>query len=95
MNYIDFIAQKGIRQKSHGFEIEPSEIHPKLFPFQRDSVLWALRNGRAVYGSEYPRQIHSNTLQRVRQRMSDTSAHCNLAQLSDISNSIRIQVKLS
>lgn len=50
MNYTDFIAQKGIRQKSHGFEIDPSEIHPKLFPFQRDSVLWALRKGRALLG---------------------------------------------
>jgi len=50
MDYNDFISSKGIRSKSHGIDIDPSEIHSKLFPFQRDVTAWALRKGRALLG---------------------------------------------
>lgn len=49
-SYPDFIASKGIRNIGHGLEVSGSEINSKLFPFQRDSTLWALRKGRALLG---------------------------------------------
>lgn len=31
-----------------GIEVDPSALHPSLFDFQKDIVLWALRKGRAA-----------------------------------------------
>jgi superfamily II DNA or RNA helicase len=45
MNYQEFLESKRIAQPASG--IEPGEINPFLFPFQRDIVRWALRRGRA------------------------------------------------
>jgi len=46
MKYQDFLDSKAVIAKPEG--IEPSKINPKLFPFQRDIVKWALRRGRAA-----------------------------------------------
>jgi hypothetical protein len=45
MKYQEFLKQKQIYFESIGFE--PDEINPKLFPFQKAIVRWALRKGRA------------------------------------------------
>lgn len=43
-----FLKEKAIRFQSHGLQVEPTEINPMLFEFQRDICLWALRKGRAA-----------------------------------------------
>src|SRR5579859_2222360 len=46
--YDSFLASKVSKAKPCGFEVEASTLNPKLFPFQRDIVRWALRKGRAA-----------------------------------------------
>lgn len=48
MNYTDFLKTKRIIVSSVGRGIEAQDIHPSLFPFQRDLVRWAARKGRAA-----------------------------------------------
>lgn len=45
-NYEKFLASKHIRITESGFE--PKALNPKLFPFQRHCVTWALKIGRAA-----------------------------------------------
>lgn len=47
MNYSDFLAGKLLSVPPTGLESAP-ELNPKLFPFQRDLVRWALLRGRAA-----------------------------------------------
>jgi DNA modification methylase/superfamily II DNA or RNA helicase len=46
--YEQFIESKRIVAQRSGFDVNPSQVHPALFPFQRDIVCWALRKGRAA-----------------------------------------------
>src|SRR5216117_4146659 len=47
MTYADFLAAK--RPIAHAIgPSDPGEVHPILFPFQRDLVRWAVRKGRAA-----------------------------------------------
>ena len=46
--YTDFLAQKRIVAPTIGRDVTPNDIHPALFPFQRDLVAWAVRKGRAA-----------------------------------------------
>src|SRR5213596_1695584 len=47
MTYADFLAAK--RPIAHAIgPSDPGEVHPILFPFQRDLVRWAARKGRAA-----------------------------------------------
>ena len=48
MTYEAFLRSKRIRAELSGVEVSRSQIHPMLFPFQRDVTLWALRKGRAA-----------------------------------------------
>lgn len=48
MDYHAFLAQKGIRMTADGMEIPEETLHPQLFPFQRDIVRWAFKQGRAA-----------------------------------------------
>ena len=48
MSYDTFLRSKRIRADLVGVSAEPSQVHPMLFPFQRDVTLWALRKGRAA-----------------------------------------------
>jgi len=45
-DYLDFIARKAVKATPSGFAAGP--ILTPLFPFQRQSVQWALRQGRAA-----------------------------------------------
>jgi hypothetical protein len=47
-DYQAFLASKRIQTQASGIEVDPTGIHPMLFPFQRDLVIWALRKGRAA-----------------------------------------------
>ena len=46
--YKEFLASKRVVFKSTGIEVNPDDIHPLLFPFQRDVTAWAVRKGRCA-----------------------------------------------
>lgn len=46
--YADFLAHKLVLVPSIGRDVASDDLHPSLFPFQRDLTLWALRRGRAA-----------------------------------------------
>lgn len=46
--YAAFLETKKSRHVATGHEIADSDIHPMLFPFQRDLVRWSIRKGRAA-----------------------------------------------
>ncbi len=48
MDYSDFLASKKYHHKSTGKDIPQENIHPLLFPFQKDLTHWALKKGRAA-----------------------------------------------
>lgn len=48
VGYADFLARKSPTDTPTGIEADATAIHPRLFDFQRDIVLWALRRGRAA-----------------------------------------------
>ncbi len=45
-NYDEFLKSKGIKYKPSGFEV--GSVNEKLFDFQRDMIIWALRKGKAA-----------------------------------------------
>ena len=47
-DYADFLASKRIRAQASGIDVCPDAVNPILFPFQRDIVTWALRQGRGA-----------------------------------------------
>ncbi len=47
-DYSTFLERKTYRAPSSGHDVDDSAIHPRLFPFQRDLVRWALRKGRSA-----------------------------------------------
>lgn len=46
--YAGFLTQKTIVAPATGMDIDPNDVHPSLFGFQRDIVQWSLRKGRAA-----------------------------------------------
>lgn len=48
MSYQDFLASKAIVFKPSGIQAQQSNVHDKLFDFQKDLVTWAVRKGRAA-----------------------------------------------
>lgn len=48
MNYEQFLQSKQLSSIMAGREVSLDDIHPRLFPFQRVLVQWALRKGRAA-----------------------------------------------
>lgn len=46
--YGEFLQKKVIVSSPVGKEVEPEKIHPFLYDFQRDIVLWCLRKGRSA-----------------------------------------------
>jgi len=47
-DYAHFLASKRMSAAPVGIAATSVDVHPKLFSFQRDLVLWALRKGRAA-----------------------------------------------
>lgn len=50
--YQEFLQQKLVRMQPAGFDVNPRDIHPLLFDWQREIVLWALRLGCAALFEE-------------------------------------------
>lgn len=48
MEYIDFLRNKAPRVTWHGIQFKADDVHPMLFDWQRDIVLWATRKGRCA-----------------------------------------------
>ena len=48
LSYQEFLESKRVKSIPTGFEVSESEINPKLFPFQRDIVQFALRRGKSA-----------------------------------------------
>lgn len=47
-SYQRFLTSKRLSAPTAGIEINRSELHPGMFPFQRDVTTWALRKGRSA-----------------------------------------------
>lgn len=47
-DYSEFLASKGTRAEPVGIDIGEADVHPSLFPFQRELVKWAAKRGRAA-----------------------------------------------
>jgi DNA modification methylase len=71
-DYDAFLESKRIVSSSVGFDVDHADIHPLLFPFQRDIVRWAVRRGRAAIFAdcglgktlqqlEWARHVHAHT----------------------------------
>lgn len=76
MNYEDFLKQKDYVLESSGFDIDKSELNPKMFDFEKDIVRWALKKGRSCVFTgcgmgktfvslEWGRKIHEHTGGRI------------------------------
>ena len=48
MTYTDFLAAKRRVTPDAGIVVDPADLHPSLFDFQRHITVWALRKGRAA-----------------------------------------------
>lgn len=48
MKYEEFLNSKRFSLENIGGDFSPDEIHPLLFPFQRDIVRWAAKKGRCA-----------------------------------------------
>ena len=48
MDYAEFLESKRIVFKPSGLSVTDSDIHPILFPFQRDLVKWTVKKGRSA-----------------------------------------------
>ena len=46
--YQEFLKSKRIRFDTYGRKVNPDDVHPMLFDFQRDIVVWAAKKGRAA-----------------------------------------------
>ena len=50
LTYQEFIDSKAVAVSVSGFAVNPKELHPSLFPHQRDCTVWALYGGqRAIF----------------------------------------------
>ncbi|MFA4972878.1 MAG: DEAD/DEAH box helicase [bacterium] len=48
MDYRDFIVSKAQANNDSGFQVDAESLNPMLFDFQRETVAWACRKGRAA-----------------------------------------------
>lgn len=48
VDYETFIEAKVCEAPALGFDLAAADVHPVLFPFQRDLVRWAVKKGRAA-----------------------------------------------
>lgn len=51
--YLEFLSRKATIAHQGGFKANRSELHPALFEFQKDMVLWAARRGRALIAASF------------------------------------------
>ncbi len=53
VEYLDFLKAKAMLAPISGFEVGASEVHPMLYDFQRDLVIWACHGGRRALFSSF------------------------------------------
>ena len=46
--YNEFLKGKIRRSKQYGFDVADEDLHPSLYPHQRDAVKWAVKGGRRL-----------------------------------------------
>lgn len=46
MNYEEFLNNKRFVLESSGFDIDTSELNPKLFQYEKDVLRWALKKDK-------------------------------------------------
>lgn len=74
--YQEFLANKVEVTGEQGLAITPTDLHPSLFPHQRDAVQWALKRGKALLAMSFGmgktrcqiellRQVHNKTSGKV------------------------------
>lgn len=51
--YFEFLRNKIELADYSGFAVDPAELHPSLFPHQRDMVIWATRLGRGLIAASF------------------------------------------
>lgn len=72
--YIEFLKRKN--QLTAGSGLQPVDMHPSLFPHQRDIIAWALQRGKALIAAKFGlgksrmqielmRQVHAHTGRQV------------------------------
>ena len=50
--YIEFLKDKMAISRQTGFEVNPDELTPSLYPHVKDTVRWAVSGGcRAIFSS--------------------------------------------
>lgn len=49
LDYETFLASKRLSVPSVGFDVDRKSLHPRLFDFQADCILWGLKKGRAAF----------------------------------------------
>lgn len=52
-DYHEFLKTKIDFVDRSGFDVCPANLHPALFPHQRDAILWAARQGRALIAMSF------------------------------------------
>ncbi len=52
-DYGAFLRGKVVLAERCGFEIDPAEVNPLLFPHQRDAIVWAVAGGRRALFESY------------------------------------------
>ena len=52
MNYDEFIQGKALQMIPSGIDVNPADLNPALFPFQRAAVTRALAQGKFCYGAD-------------------------------------------
>ncbi|HEY1462527.1 MAG TPA: DNA methyltransferase [Terriglobales bacterium] len=60
-SYEEFLRAKLATARSLGFDVSPEEINPKLKPFNRDIVRWALHGGRRAIFAAFG--LHKTAMQ--------------------------------
>lgn len=51
--YIEFLRNKNTLTTGGGLTVRSEDLHPSLFPHQRDSIIWALQRGKALLAMKF------------------------------------------
>lgn len=51
--YLTFLRNKATLSAAAGLDVSREDLHPSLFPHQRDAVLWALARGKALIAASF------------------------------------------
>ena len=74
--YSQFLAARQAQQPAAGFEIDPSDLHSSLSPFQREATALALRRGRAALFEDTGLGKSRQILEWMRQVARHTGGRC-------------------